>query len=195
MMDGSVEREQQLVENQIFEDEQNLASGQVNLSPKKSGGLRRRTIILLCCVVLAIVAIAVGVAVVLNLHDPDNAPEWTMEQQEVINDISSGALNIPNDELDKYFSDQLSENQDAEINFRIKLAEINTLAGRGLIDQAKEKAEAIDLNSLSDYQLMNYYSAMQSLYYNAGDDEQANTYQDLYMEAYFKIYGNEEVGG
>ena len=139
-------------------------------------------IAILATLVVAIVALVVGIVVVNSSKTNDYSENELVE--EFIGAIAP--LNV--DESEAYLDKKLDEFGGTGLVPRIKMMKMYVYLNAGLFNDAAIVASDINENELSEDVKMEYYNALSQIYDGIGNEDKFNYYSEKWIGLYNKIY-------
>ena len=99
------------------------------------------------------------------------------------------------DSWEEYIDKKISEYEGKDEEIEVKNIKVYRLVFEGRIAEALEILDAIDVNSLSEYNKIQYYLAMAEVSRNSGDTVGEERYMKLMEEVRDNYYANSEGAG
>jgi len=91
-------------------------------------------------------------------------------------------------DAEMYLDEKIEEYQGTELDYDVKLIKVYYFYNAGQFACALNLLQQIDKESLSQYELMEYYAAMRDVYRGLEDTQNSAYYQDLYLAVYLEIF-------
>lgn len=142
---------------------------------------------------VAILTVA-AVFVVKSLEGEEKKEETVSEDekknQEIasLDEIKEHIRSVGSAEGEKYVNEQVEKYRGTDLEFDVKIIQINFYNNEGEMEKALELADAFKLEDLTAEEKMKLFIAYRTIYSNLGDNEKYDEYQKKYMEVYLEVF-------
>ncbi|MBQ7201971.1 hypothetical protein IJS18_01095 [Candidatus Saccharibacteria bacterium] len=158
---------------------------------KGSGTKKKILTIVLSFLILLIIGLAVGIVVMKLNSGPAKIDDLPNDQ--LVSKMLSDIRRLDVDESMDYINYRLTQYQDEEIQFELKMMKVNVYLNYDMPAEAITAAGDITEDALTPQQKMRYYHVLYQGYTKTGDEEKSIEYRDKYFTMYNIIYGESKT--
>lgn len=146
--------------------------------------------IILSCLVLLIIGLVVWI-VVVKLNQPEPLPDLPNDQ--LVSKMRDDIRTLDIDESMDYINYRLTQYQDEEIQYELKMMKVNVYLNYDQPEEALTASNDIKEDNLTPQQKMRLYHVLNQIYTKTKDEEKANEYLEKYQAMYKIIYGESKT--